>query len=167
MSYIQISDESVRERLTRAAQQMADTTPLARDLERVLVSQSLQNFHANGRPAWAGLSPVTLELYRQRGITPQGILQRSPGGLRDSVQGDHGKDFAMVGAGSGKSKDYAAIHQWGGMAAAYSTRRTRRSPCPWIRQRTPSMGTVQGSAPKSMRWGPGSPRAIRRPLPSG
>lgn len=130
MSYIQISDESVRERLTRAAQQMADTTPLAKDLERILVSQSLQNFHANGRPAWAGLSPVTLELYRQRGMTPQGILQRSPGGLRDSVQGDHGKDFAMVGAGSGKSKDYAAIHQWGGMAGR--NRKVHIKPRPYL-----------------------------------
>ena len=116
MSYLQFTDENVRQTLVNAAEQMDDTTPLAASLERVLVSQSLQNFHANGRPAWAGLSPVTLEIYRRKGIVPQGILQRTAGGLRDSVQGDHDRDSATVGAGSGKSKDYAAIHQWGGFA---------------------------------------------------
>jgi len=116
MSYMQIADENARQTLIDAAAHMSDTTPLAASIERVLVSQTLQNFHANGRPAWAGLSPVTLEIYRKRGITPQGILQRSPGGLRDSVQGEHDQTSATVGAGSGQSKDYAAIHQWGGMA---------------------------------------------------
>lgn len=116
MSYLQIADDNIRQTLLNAVQHMDDTTPLAVSLERALVSQTLQNFHANGRPAWAGLSPVTLELYRKRGITPEGILQRSPAGLRDSVQGDHDQDSATVGAGSGQSKDYAAIHQWGGLA---------------------------------------------------
>lgn len=116
MSFIQIRDDDVRQMLNQAAEQLTHLEPLAESLERILVSQTLQNFHSNGRPAWAGLSPVTLALYRKRGITPQGILQRSAGGLRDSVQGDHDKDSATVGAGSGQSKDYAAIHHWGGMA---------------------------------------------------
>lgn len=130
MSYLQIVDENVRQTLIDAAAHMDDTTPLAAELEKALVSQTLQNFHANGRPAWAGLSPVTLELYRKRGITPQGILQRSPGGLRDSVQGDHDKDSATVGAGSGQSKDYAAIHQWGGFAGR--NRKVEIKPRPYL-----------------------------------
>lgn len=115
MSFIQVGTE-LQQKLAQIYNKLENTTLLTSSLERVLVSQTLQNFHANGRPAWAGLSTVTLALYRKQGITPQGILQRSSGGLRDSVQGDHDQDSAMVGAGSGKSKDYAAIHQWSGMA---------------------------------------------------
>ena len=116
MSVLQLRDENVIQTLNRAASSLLNPEPLAAALERVLVSQSLQNFHANGLPAWAGLSPVTLAIYRRQGIVPQGILQRSAGGLRDSVQGDHDATSATVGAGSGKSADYAAIHQFGGMA---------------------------------------------------
>lgn len=113
---ILLNDHNLRERLNRVANALENPEPLAADIERVLVSQSLQNFHNNGRPAWAGLSPVTLEIYRKQGIKPLGILQRTAGGLRDSVQGSHDATSATVGAGSGKSKDYAAIHQFGGMA---------------------------------------------------
>lgn len=116
MSIIQIRDENVVQTLNRAASSLVNPEPLAAALERVLVSQSLQNFHANGRPAWAGLSPVTLAIYKRQGIIPKGILQRSAGGLRDSVQGDHDATSATVMAGSGKSAAYAAIHQFGGMA---------------------------------------------------
>lgn len=113
---ILLNDHNLRERLNRVANALENPEPLAADIERVLVSQTLQNFHSNGRPAWAGLSAVTIEIYRKQGITPQGILQRTAGGLRDSVQGSHDATSATVGAGSGKSKDYAAIHQFGGMA---------------------------------------------------
>lgn len=130
MSFMQIADENVRQTLLDAAAHMSDTTPLTKDLERALVNQTLQNFHANGRPEWAGLSTVTLELYRKRGIDPKSILQRSPGGLRDSVQGDHDKDSATVGAGSGQSKDYAAIHQFGGMAGR--NRKVKIKPRPYL-----------------------------------
>lgn len=113
---ILLNDRNLRERLNRVADALENPEPLAADIERVLVSQSLQNFHHNGRPAWAGLSAVTLEIYRKQGITPQGILQRSPAGLKASIQGDHDRDSATVMAGSGQSKNYAAIHQFGGMA---------------------------------------------------
>ncbi|TCM61872.1 phage virion morphogenesis protein [Acinetobacter calcoaceticus] len=116
MSFLQIQDEAVRQRFAQAVKSLTNTQRLAATLERILVSQTLQNFHANGRPKWAGLSPVTLAIYRKQGITPQGILQRSAGGLRDSVQGDHDQNTVTVGAGSGKSAAYAPIHQFGGMA---------------------------------------------------
>lgn len=148
MSYLQFTDENVRQTLVNAAEQMDDTTPLAASLERVLVSQSLQNFHANGRPAWAGLSPVTLEIYRRQGVVPQGILQRTAGGLRDSVQGDHGRDFAMVGAGSGKSKDYAAIHQWGGFAGR--NRKVEIKPRPYLPM--DSQGFLQPEAENAVEY---------------
>ena len=116
MSGIFLNDEELRKRLQLVASRLQNPLELTSTLERVLVSQTLQNFHANGRPAWAGLSPVTFEIYRKQGITPQGILQRSPAGLKASIQGDHDRDSATVMAGSGQSKNYAAIHQFGGMA---------------------------------------------------
>lgn len=115
MSYIQIQDDDVRKTFNLAAQRLVNTEPLAADIERILVSQSLQNFQANGRPKWAGLSPVTLAIYSKRGIKPQGILQIS-GALRDSVQGDHDNESVTIGAGSGASAAYAAIHMFGGQA---------------------------------------------------
>lgn len=113
MSFIQVGHE-LQQKLAQIYSKLENKTQLTSTLERVLVSQTLQNFDSNGRPEWAGLSLKTLESYRRQGIVPKGILQRSPGGLRDSVVGDHDQESAMVGAGSGKSKDYAAIHQWGG-----------------------------------------------------
>lgn len=148
MSFMQIADENVRQTLLDAAAHVGDTTPLAASLERVLVSQTLQNFHTNGRPAWAGLSPVTLEIYRKRGITPQGILQRSPGGLRDSVQGDHDQTSATVGAGSGQSKDYAAIHQWGGFAGR--NRKVEIKPRPYLPM--DSQGFLQPEAEDAVEY---------------
>ena len=119
MSGIFLNDEELRKRLQLVASRLQNPLELTSTLERVLVSQTLQNFHANGRPAWAGLSPVTLEIYRKQGITPQGILQRSPAGLKASIQGDHDRDSATVMAGSGQSKNYAAIHQFGGKTSAH------------------------------------------------
>ena len=121
MTQIQLKDDELRHRLHEATNTLQNPELLTSSLERLLISQTLQNFHSNGRPKWAGLSLVTLAIYKKQGIQPQGILQRSPGGLRDSVQGKHDRNSVTVGAGSGKSKDYAAIHQFGGMAGRNKT----------------------------------------------
>lgn len=114
MAFIQLGDE-LSKRLLLAASKIEKTEVLTAQLERALISQSLQNFHAQGRPKWAGLSLVTLAMYRKKGIKSSSILQSS-GALRDSVQGDHDQDSVTVQAGSGASAAYAAIHQFGGMA---------------------------------------------------
>ena len=115
MSAILLNEDVLAKKLYQVHQRLNNPTELTAALERVLVSHTLQNFHANGRPAWAGLSPVTLEIYRRQGHTPKGILQKS-GALRDSIQGTHDNNSATVQAGSGASNEYAAIHQFGGMA---------------------------------------------------
>lgn len=114
MAFIQLGDE-LSLRLLQAAKKLKQTEVLTAQLERALVSQTLQNFHAQGRPKWAGLSPVTLAIYKKKGIHSSSILQVS-GALRDSIQGDHDKDSVTIMAGSGSSAAYAAIHQFGGMA---------------------------------------------------
>ena len=116
MTAIYINDAALREKLQHAAEQLQKPEQLTNALERVLVSQTLQNFQAQGRPKWAGLSPRTIENLRRQGVTNPMILQRTAGGLKDSVQGEHDAESASVMAGSGKSADYAAIHQFGGMA---------------------------------------------------
>lgn len=114
MTIIQVGDQ-LQQRLTLAASRVQQTEVLMAQLERAMVSQTLQNFHAQGRPAWAGLSPVTIAMYAQRGIHNSAILQVS-GALRNSIQGDHDRDSVTIEAGSGASAAYAAIHQHGGFA---------------------------------------------------
>lgn len=114
MSTIFIDDDDLIDRLQQVASRLQNPEQLTSVLERTLVSQSLLNFHNNGRPAWAGLADATLKSYARKGIVPTSILQRTAGGLHDSVQGEHDAHSATVMAGSGKSAPYAAIHQFGG-----------------------------------------------------
>lgn len=116
MSTIFLNNDVLVKKLQQVAHKLNNPLPLTQDLARVLLSQTQQNFHFNGRPAWAGLSTRTLEMYRKQGYVPKGLLQRSPDGLKNSIQFDFDHHSASVSAGSGKSKDYAAIHQFGGMA---------------------------------------------------
>lgn len=114
MTIIQIGNQ-LQQRLTLAASRVQQTEILTEQLERALISQSLQNFHAQGRPKWAGLSTVTIQMYAKRGIHNSAILQVT-GALRNSIQGDSDKNSVTIMAGSGASTAYAAIHQFGGFA---------------------------------------------------
>lgn len=59
-------DASELERaLNHAANHLTHTAPLMADISRALLSETLLRFHFGGRPAWAGLSPVTIT--RRRG----------------------------------------------------------------------------------------------------
>ncbi len=112
---IQINNTELQQKLQQAAKQLQDTQPLMAGIANVLVSESLLNFHSQGRPKWAGLSPVTIAIYAKQGRKNSSILQQS-GMLRGSVQPSHTATTATVGAGSAASAKYAAIHQFGGMA---------------------------------------------------
>jgi len=114
MTIIQIGDQ-LSQRLALAANRVQRTEVLTEQLERALISQTLQNFHAQGRPKWAGLSTVTIQMYAKRGIHNSAILQVT-GALRNSIQGDSDKDSVTIQAGSGASAAYAAIQHFGGMA---------------------------------------------------
>jgi phage virion morphogenesis protein len=109
------NDEVLLHKLNTMAENLTHIEPLMGRISGVLVSVAQDNFSAQGRPAWAGLSPATIASYRKRGFRVNSILQKS-GNLKNSLQGSHDATSATVGAGSGPSKDYAAIHQFGGFA---------------------------------------------------
>jgi phage virion morphogenesis protein len=109
------NDKALELKLNGLAMKLKHTTPLMRDIERALVSETLLNFQSQGRPKWAGLAPSTIARYSRQGKSVNMILQQK-GFLKGSVQGSHDATSATVGAGSGPSSAYAAIQQWGGLA---------------------------------------------------
>lgn len=107
-----LDDAELLFKLQVLAGAMTHTLPLTKGISNVLVSHTLRNFQAQGRPAWAGLSPKTIANYRRQGWRVNSILQKT-GNLKGSVKGWYTADTASVGAGSAASEKYAAIHQWG------------------------------------------------------
>ncbi|MEW5819919.1 MAG: phage virion morphogenesis protein [Cyanobacteriota bacterium] len=71
-----------------------------------------ENFAQQGRPKWKGLAESTKKQRKKEGKWPGIILQKSQGGLAQSITSEYGDDYAIVGT----NKVYAAIHQFGGPA---------------------------------------------------
>lgn len=102
--------------LNQAAMQTSNTAPLMRIIRAQLLSQTQQNFRAQGRPKWSALSDVTIKNYERLGISTAGLLRRS-NSLYNSIQTHSDVNSATISAGGGnQSGAYAAIHQWGGKA---------------------------------------------------
>jgi phage virion morphogenesis protein len=101
-----IDDSALQQKLEDAADKLADTTQLMQRISMTLLNVTEENFNAEGRPKWAGLS-TAYAAKRKAGK----ILQVS-GQLAGSLTAFHGADHAGVGS----NKVYAAIHQFGGMA---------------------------------------------------
>ena len=115
ISTILITDELQRV-LNQAARQTSNTSPLMRTIRTQLLSQTQQNFRAQGRPKWPALSDVTIKNYERLGISTDGLLRRSDS-LYNSIQTFSDATSATISAGGGnQSGAYAAIQQWGGMA---------------------------------------------------
>jgi phage virion morphogenesis protein len=114
MGVILITDELQRV-LNQAARHMSNTHPLMRTISAQLLSQTQQNFRAQGRPKWPALSDVTVKRYEKLGISTAGLLRRS-NSLYKSVQKTSDASSASISAGGGMDINYARIHQYGGMA---------------------------------------------------
>lgn len=116
-------------RLREAAASTRDGRTLFRQLAGALEAQTEANFAAQGRPSWVPLSRATIAARRKRnkGGSLMRILQDA-GILASSVSSTYGPDFAQVGAG-GAARDYAAIHQFGGVIdrPAYSIKTRLRT----------------------------------------
>lgn len=114
-STILITDDLQRV-LNLAARQTSNTAPLMRLIRAQLLSQTQQNFRAQGRPKWPALSDATIANYEKLGISTAGLLRRS-NSLYNSIQTFSDMNSATISAGGGNiSKKYARIHQYGGMA---------------------------------------------------
>lgn len=81
-----------------------------------LYNQTVKNFEANGRPSWAGLSPVTKERRAALGYGSDNIL-RVRGKLFDAITPFSGNDFAGVGVS--RTIPYAAMQQFGGKKSQF------------------------------------------------
>ena len=116
-------DTSELERvLHNAANHLTHTAPLMEDISRQLVTETKLNFDFGGRPAWAGLSPVTLARRAHGG----GAILQDSGLLKKSINASHTDDTATVGSNS----EYAATHQFGAKQGEFG-RSDRNTPLPW------------------------------------
>ncbi len=116
-------DASELERvLHNAANHLTHTAPLMEDISRQLVTETKLNFDFGGRPAWAGLSPVTLARRAHGG----GAILQDSGLLKKSINASHTVDTATVGSNS----EYAATHQFGAKQGEFG-RSDRNTPLPW------------------------------------
>ena len=116
-------DASELERvLHNAANHMTHTAPLMEDISRALLSETMMNFQLGGRPAWAGLSPLTIA--RRRGGA-SAILQDT-GELKRSIKATHTNDTATIGT----NLVYAPTHQFGARQGEFG-RSDRNTPLPW------------------------------------
>lgn len=116
-------DTSELERvLHNAANHLTHTAPLMEDISRALLSETMMNFQLGGRPAWAGLSPLTIA--RRRGGA--GAILQDTGELKRSIKATHTNDTATIGT----NLVYAPTHQFGARQGEFG-RSDRNTPLPW------------------------------------
>lgn len=100
MSFPQINDDALIERLMHVADRMTDTTPLSAAIANTFATITDDNFDAGGRPKWAGLSPDRSE--------PSYLFKT--GNLRRSITTQYTRYQATIGT----TVPYAAILHNGG-----------------------------------------------------
>lgn len=118
MIEINVNAAQVQAELQALQSRIAHPSQLMRAIALELESQTQKSFadqRQYGGQNWQALSSVTRKLREKRGHADSPILNISGGrGLLGSVMSSSSATTATVGAGSGKSGKYAAIHQFGG-----------------------------------------------------
>lgn len=113
MFKVEIDDRQVQAALTKLQQRNGDMSMAMRAIAMHLESKTQEAFSKQG-PGWKALAAATIRKRAKKGQLGQ--ILRVTGALEQSVKSGYGSNYAFAGAGSGKSKAYAAIHQFGGMA---------------------------------------------------
>ncbi len=109
---IKIDNKAVNERLLELAKRGENLRPLMKNIAGIFASSTEENFKEEGRPdKWTELADITKEKRRKKNKWPGQILQVE-GQLAASVNTQYDNDSAVIGS----NKDYAAIHQLGGLA---------------------------------------------------
>lgn len=111
----------------RQIQQRSLVSGLPAIIATELYNQTVKNFEANGRPKWAGLSPVTIARRQESGHGIKNILRVS-GKLFDAIAPFSGTDFAGVGVAA--TVPYAAVQQFGATKGQFGQNK-RGQPLPW------------------------------------
>jgi phage virion morphogenesis protein len=114
---LEIKSRHVEQELGRILRHVQYTRPLMAQISNELLSLTEKAFDREGHPdKWPTLALSTIRSRTRKGYWPGQILQVSTVGLAASIQPWHGDREAGIGAGAGKSKAYAVIHQFGGQA---------------------------------------------------
>lgn len=109
-------DEKVKKLLGGIIKRMGNAKILMANIGEDVVESIQRNFEEGGRPTkWKKLKKVTTDQRKKSGKWPGKILFRS-GVLMKGVVYKPFNNRVVVYAGSNMSKDYAAIHHFGGMA---------------------------------------------------
>lgn len=113
MFEVKIDDRQVQRGLAKLQQRAGDMSLAMRTIAMHMESSTQGAFRKQG-PGWKSLAAATLRKRAKKG--QQGQILRVTGALEQSVKSGYGSNYAFVGAGSGRSAKYAAIHQFGGKA---------------------------------------------------
>ncbi len=96
---------------------LADKTAHRQELMGIIAGTMenavLENFEKEGRPAWAGIKPRRPKKGNNGSVIQRdGKILNDTGNLKNSITAAFDNDSATVGT----NLEYAAIHQFGGMA---------------------------------------------------
>ena len=114
MIRISIDDSKLKNALGQLKKKVTNLRPFMKEVRDIMQGSVMDNFAAQGRPAWRPLSAATIKERTRLGKWPGKILQRESGqaGLLGSIHGTYSAKEALVGTNSA----YARIHQFGGEA---------------------------------------------------
>lgn len=115
MITITVQDQAVTEALAKLSARVGNMAPYLQALGEDIVERTKTRFGTSTGPdgnGWKAYSPVTLGLMRARGQAPKRLLVDT-GALSNQIYATvQGQNTLRVAA----SQNYAAIHQFGGMA---------------------------------------------------
>ena len=109
---INIDNKEILKALKKLSEKTQNLRPVMKNIASIMIDSVEENFAQQGRPKWKDLAEVTKKQRKKEGKWPGMILQKSQGGLAQSISSEYGDDYAIVGT----NKVYAAIHQFGGDA---------------------------------------------------
>ena len=109
---IKVDNAEILKALKKLSEKTQNLRPVMRNIAGIMMDSVEENFAQQGRPKWKDLAESTKKQRKKEGKWPGMILQKSQGGLVDSISSEYGDDYAIVGT----NKKYAAIHQFGGPA---------------------------------------------------
>lgn len=108
---IKVDDEKVQRLLINLSKKVGNLSPIMREIAGIMHDAVEENFEKQGRPRWKPLRPSTIEARKKKGYWPGKILQQR-GRLAASISRKYDNNSARVGT----NLEYAAIHQFGGLA---------------------------------------------------
>lgn len=108
---IEVDNRQVKKLLDDLSKRLGNLRPVMSEIAGIMHDAVEENFEKQGRPRWKPLKPSTIEARKKKGYWPGKILQQS-GMLKSSIT----PRFDAISARVSTNMEYAAIHQFGGLA---------------------------------------------------